>query len=67
MKIQYKENITLGMALKMSGFIQTGREAKIRIQGGEVRLNGKVETRRGKKLTIGDYIEFNEDYIEIIK
>lgn len=67
MKIKYKENITLGMALKMSGFIQTGGEAKIRIQGGEVRLNGKVETQRGKKLTIGDYIEFNEDYIEIIK
>ncbi|ERJ85092.1 S4 domain protein [Peptostreptococcaceae bacterium oral taxon 113 str. W5053] len=67
MKIKYKENITLGMTLKISGFIQTGGEAKTRIQQGEVRLNGEVETQRGKKLTIGDYIEFNEDYIEIIK
>ena len=29
------------------------------IQGGEVKLNGQIETRRRKKLTVGDVVEVN--------
>ena len=44
--------------LKLSGLVETGGEAKFRIQGGEVRLNGEVETRRRKKLRAGDTVEY---------
>ena len=35
----------------------TGGEAKVRIQGGEVKVNGEVETRRGRKLRGGEMVE----------
>ena len=35
------------------------------IQGGEVRLNGVVETRRGKKLVPGDVIEVAGQRLEL--
>ncbi len=37
--------------------MSTGGEAKLRIQGGEVRVNGFQETQRGRKLRPGDRIE----------
>ena len=49
--------ITLDQFLKQSGIVESGGHAKILIQGGEVLLNGVVETRRGKKLAPGDVIE----------
>ena len=50
--------ITLDQFLKQVGIVGSGGEAKILIQGGEVLLNGVVETRRGKKLVEGDVVEF---------
>ena len=50
--------ITLDQFLKQVGIVGSGGEAKILIQGGEVLLNGVVETRRGKKLVAGDVVEF---------
>ena len=49
--------ITLDQFLKQSGIVGSGGQAKVLIQAGEVRLNGVVETRRGKKLAPGDTIE----------
>ena len=49
--------IRLDDFLKRSGLIGTGGEAKIRIQSGEVRVNGEIETRRRKQLAIGDVVE----------
>lgn len=49
--------ITLGQALKLSGIVGTGGEAKLLIQDGEVRVNGETETRRGRKLRSGDVVE----------
>ncbi len=51
------EFIKLGQALKLAGAVENGAEAKERIQNGEVKLNGSVETRRGKKCVPGDIIE----------
>ncbi|ACK71929.1 RNA-binding S4 domain-containing protein [Gloeothece citriformis PCC 7424] len=48
--------IKLGQFLKWQGLVQTGGEAKIRIQGGEVLVNGTLETRRGRKLVRGDRV-----------
>lgn len=48
--------IRLGQFLKAANLVQDGFEAKIRIQYGEVLLNGAVETQRGKQLQEGDII-----------
>jgi ribosome-associated protein len=57
--------ITLGQALKAANIVGTGGEAKILIQGGEVRVNGEIETRRGRKLHEGDVVEVWEERLEI--
>jgi len=51
------KTIQLDQFLKLKGLAPTGGQAKILIQGGQVRLNGVVETRRKKKLVPGDVIE----------
>ena len=53
------EYITLGQALKLASLVSSGIEAKIVIQDGQVKVNGEVDTRRGKKLRPGDVFEFN--------
>ena len=57
--------IKLGQALKASGLVQSGVDAKFVIQDGLVKVNGKVDTRRGKKLVDGDIIEFDGKIIKI--
>ena len=49
----------LDQALKWQGLVATGGEAKLRIQGGEVLVNGSVETRRGRQLQAGDVVELD--------
>lgn len=53
--------IQLDQFLKKLGLVQTGGEAKFRIQNGEVQVNGMRETRRGRKLVSGDVVEINHD------
>ena len=59
--------IKLGHALKAAGLVESGVEAKIVIQNGEVKVNGVTETQRGKKLYDGDIVTFDRDEIKIIK
>lgn len=61
------EFIKLGRALKAAGLVGSGVDAKIVIQDGMVKVNGEVETRRGKKLYDGDFLEFNGEKVSIIK
>ena len=53
------EPIRLDQFLKWQGLAFTGGEAKQRIQGGEVRVNGFQETQRGRKLKPGDRVEID--------
>ena len=46
----------LDQYLKWKGWVFTGGEAKQRIQTGDVRVNGTVETRRGRQLIAGDRV-----------
>ena len=46
--------------------MDSGLDAKIVIQDGEVSVNGEVETRRGKKLYDGDVVEFDGETIKIV-
>ncbi len=52
------EFIKLDQFLKLAQVVQTGGEAKYLIQTGLVRVNGQIETRRGRKLHHGDVVEF---------
>ena len=51
--------IKLGQAIKAAGLVESGVEAKIVIQDGEVKVNGVVETQRGKKLFGGEVVEYS--------
>ena len=53
------EFIRLQDLLKFAGAVETGGEAKVVIQEGEVKVNGEVCTMRGKKLRPGDRAELN--------
>lgn len=60
------EFIRLDSALKFSGVIGTGGQAKMVIQDGLVLVNDEVCTMRGKKLRHGDVVKF-EDFSFVIK
>lgn len=47
----------LDQYLKWQGLAATGGEAKQRIQAGDIKVNGLVETRRGRQLATGDAVE----------
>jgi ribosome-associated protein len=53
-----EEYIKLDSFLKWQNLVDTGGEAKSLIQNGAVRVNGKIETRRGRKLVNGDKVSF---------
>ena len=61
------EFIKLGQALKAAGLVDSGVEAKEVIQEGLVLVNGKVDTRRGRKLYEGDVVSFENQTIKIEK
>ncbi len=50
--------IKLDSFMKWQNLVETGGQAKLLIQNGEVRVNGKIETRRGRKLVNGDRVTF---------
>lgn len=52
--------IKLGQALKLAGLVESGVDAKLVIQDGLVKVNGCVETQRGKKLVDGDEVNFKD-------
>ena len=60
------ETIRLSQLLKLANVVQDGVEAKFRIADGEVRVNGEVETRRGRKLQTGDQIEFDGEVYKVV-
>ncbi|MEM8680322.1 MAG: RNA-binding S4 domain-containing protein [Planctomycetota bacterium] len=53
--------IRLDNFLKAAELVQSGGEAKYRIQSGEVCVNGELETRRSRKLFHGDVVALNEE------
>lgn len=58
--------IKLEQFLKYEGLSSTGGEAKNVIMDGLVKVNGNIETARGKKLKSGDIIEFMNDKYKIV-
>tara|TARA_A100001035_G_C27479085_1_gene362374 strand:+ start:340 stop:516 length:177 start_codon:yes stop_codon:yes gene_type:complete len=48
----------LDQFLKWQNLVSSGGEAKIVIRSGSVKVNGQIETRRGRKLSKGDKVMF---------
>ena len=57
--------IKLDALLKFANLVSSGGEAKLRIAGGEVLVNGEACTLRGKKLRPGDRVTLDGDTVEI--
>ena len=55
------ETIRLGQFLKLAGLVDAGSDAKPLLAGGDVRVNGQVETRRGRQLVKGDVVSVGPD------
>ena len=68
MEIKLREEfIKLGQAIKATGLVEDGVEAKYVIQEGLVKVNQEVETRRGRKLVEGDVVSFEDNEIRIVR
>lgn len=60
------EYIKLQDLLKFAAAVQTGGEAKLAVQEGEVSVNGEVCTMRGKKIRPGDVVDFNGQELTVV-
>ena len=52
------KTMKLDQFLKWQNLVSSGGEAKIFIKSGSVKVNGEIETRRGRKLKKGDKVMF---------
>jgi len=60
-----EEPIELYKILKFKNMVASGGEAKYVISEGRVTVNGKVETRKRKKIFSGDVVEFGEEKVRV--
>ena len=60
------EFIKLGQALKLAGVVEDGVEAKYAINDGLVKVNGEVDTRRGRKIHVGVVISYEGKDINVV-
>lgn len=59
------EFIKLQDLLKFAGLVETGGEAKERIQAGEAQVNGEPCLQRGKKIRPGDKVSFAGEVLTV--
>jgi ribosome-associated protein len=50
------ETIRLGQLLKLAGLVEHGAAAREVLEAGEVTVNGRGETRRGRQVVAGDVV-----------
>lgn len=63
--LQGHEYIELNKLLKLLHLVETGGEANICIEEGEVMVNGEVEFRKRNKLRDGFVVEFKDRKIQV--
>ena len=59
------EFIRLDALLKLGVAFETGGQAKVAIQSGQVSVNGEICTQRGKKMRPGDTALFEDAVYEV--
>ena len=52
-----EESIRLGQLLKLVNLVESGGAARALLESGDVRVNGEIETRRGRQLAVGDVVD----------
>ena len=65
-KLDGEEFILLQSLLKYSGLCESGGEAKAVIAAGEVKVDGVVEIRRGKKIRSGQNVFYKGLTVKVI-
>jgi ribosome-associated protein len=60
-----EEFIELKNLIKLLGWVDTGGEAKSRIDNAEIKLNGKIETQRRKKVRRGDMVVYGNNQVHV--
>ena len=60
-----ERGIRLGQLLKLANLVETGGAARGLLESGEVRVNGAVETRRGRQLGVGDVVQCGEERVTL--
>lgn len=60
------EFIKLDSFLKFSGAVSMGSEAKMLILDELVKVNNEICTQRGKKLYVGDVVEFDGEAYKVV-
>ena len=61
------EYIRLDSFLKLTGMVDTGGQAKVIIQDGQVKVNGEVCPMRGKKLYPGDKVSLRDREFQTVQ
>ena len=59
------KKLCLDQFLKLSSIAESGGHAKFMIQNGEVQVNGEIETRRRRKLLVGDVVEVGGKQLKV--
>ena len=57
--------LRLGQLLKLVDAVDTGGGARALLESGAVRVNGEVETRRGRQLAAGDVVEVGGETVTV--
>jgi ribosome-associated protein len=52
--------INLTQVLKLSGWVGNGGEAKALIADGRIRVNGEIESRKRRKMAVGDHVSMED-------
>ena len=66
MKFELEDDyIELFKLLKVTGVAESGAQAKMLIDEGQVKRNGEAELRKRAKIVLGERIEVGDEVIEI--
>ena len=55
----------MGQLLKLASLAEDGIQAKEFIENGLVKVNGEIETRRGRQIRPGDTVEVNGESVQV--
>ena len=58
--------IRLGQLLKLADLVETGADGKALLRSGVVLVNGDVEVRRGRQLTVGDVVQVEGQAVRLV-
>jgi ribosome-associated protein len=59
------DGIRLGQFLKLAGLADTGADARVLLELGEVEVNGQPEQRRGRQLAPGDLVACGDETVRV--